>query len=869
MRPSLSLAVVLGALLLLHPATAQTVVNSTFVGQFFDPYSDPNNWAPAEVPNNTGTRSYNVTVPGPQGPVVDIDATISNLTSQARVFVDGHTLTVTGTTSPFVDEEPDIIVFSSADAPATFNAGTLAAFSNNTLRGRYTLYGMESPATLKFKGANVGTLSDGELILFGALTQVVDEFGNDALDGLTLVESSASLVLDGRNLTAFEPFTNQGILTVGQGSQSTIFTAANSLTNFDAATRTLRGGEFKVGAGFEPEAILPVELRFSGADIVNNGSKLALSGAGARIADLAGNDGLRNLARNLPGASLTFHKHNVLTTTFRNDGSLSIIESIFTVAGLLGNFDPSTRTLNGGAYEMVADGNLKFNGADIVHNGASIVLNFGGSITDLAGNNGLRNFSDNLAGAAFVVGLDQEFTTPPGDFTNAGRIEIIGFEGGIPEFPANSGKMTVPPGFSYTQTAGTTVINGTLTADRVNIFGGSLVSDIGTINGNITVTDAAVFPGSRPVVNGEVIFNSGSVYHTRIDVLGRVSGWRQIAGKVVVAGTLEVELPDPIFLGGSFYSFPILESDTSITGEFQNAQNGTRILTTDGRGSFEVVYEPNRVLLTRFVAVPRPVQLLNISTRAVLSASNDDPFHTRSVLIGGFLLTGTEAKTVALRGIGPSLSKFGLGPTLEDPVLELYASGILIASNDNWKATQENAITQNGLALGDEREAAMIVTLETRHSYTIILKEKNGRAGYGLVEVYDLSRNSFSKLGNISTRGFTDSNNVLIGGVIVGGDGEANDEVVVRAIGPTMRRGGVLNALDDPTLELRDGNGSLLAFNDDWGTNFDQIPNDYRPPEKTESALRASLPRGLYTAIVRAKPNSGGVGLVEFYDLWR
>jgi hypothetical protein len=867
-RPSFSLAVLLGALLSLQPATAQTVVNSTFVGQFSNPYSDPNNWAPAEVPNNTETRSYNVTVPGLHGPTVNIDATISNLTSQARVFVDGHTLTVTGRTAPFLNAAPEIIVFSYADAPATFNAGTLAAFFDNTLRGRYTLFGAESPATLKFKGANVRTLSEGELVLFGALTQIVDEFGNDALDGLALVESSGSLVLDGRNLTTFEPFTNQGTLSVGQGGESTIFTAANSLTNFDAGTRTLSGGEFKVGAGLGPGAILPVELRFNGADIVNNGSKLAISGAGARIADLAGNDGLRNLAHNLPGASLTLHSHNLLTTIFRNDGSLSITESIFTVAGSFGNFDPSTRTLNGGAYVIVADGNLKFNGADIVHNGASIVLNFGGSITDLAGNNGLRNFSDNLAGAAFVAGLDQDFTAAPGDFTNAGRIETIGFEGGIPEFPATSGKMTVPPGFSYTQTAGTTVINGTLTADRVNIFGGSLVSDIGTINGNITVTDAAVFPGRHSVVNGEVTFNSGSVYHTIIDPLARVSAWRQIAGKVVVAGTLEVELPDPLFLGGSFYSFPILESNTSITGEFQNAPNGTRILTADGRGSFVVVYEPKRVLLTRFVAVPPPLQLLNISTRGVLSATNDDVFHTRSVLIGGFILTGTEAKTVALRGIGPSLSKFGLNPTLEDPVLELY-DGPMIASNDNWKGEQQDAITQKGLAPGDDREAAVIVTLQPQHSYTVILKEKNGRPGYGLVEVYDLSTNSFSKLGNISTRGFTDSSNVLIGGVIIGGDGQANDEVIVRAIGPTMRRGGVLNALDDPTLELRDSNGGLLAFNDDWGTNFDQIPNDYRPPEKTESALRASLPRGHYTAIVRAKPNSGGVGLVEFYDLWR
>ncbi|MFL6591007.1 MAG: hypothetical protein ACJ8M4_12635 [Chthoniobacterales bacterium] len=59
----------------------------------------------------------------------------------------------------------------------------------------------------------------------------------------------------------------------------------------------------------------------------------------------------------------------------------------------------------------------------------------------------------------------------------------------------------------------------------------------------------------------------------------------------------------------------------------------------------------------------------------------------------------------------------------------------------------------------------------------------------------------------------------------------------------------------------------MLEFNDDWGTNSQTIPSALRPPQAKESAIRVSIPRGNYTALVRGKPSSSGVALVEFYDL--
>ncbi len=91
----------------------------------------------------------------------------------------------------------------------------------------------------------------------------------------------------------------------------------------------------------------------------------------------------------------------------------------------------------------------------------------------------------------------------------------------------------------------------------------------------------------------------------------------------------------------------------------------------------------------------------------------------------------------------------------------------------------------------------------------------NDTTGLGLVEVYDLDPTADSKLANISTRGqvLTDDD-VMIGGMIVVGTGP--QKVIVRAIGPSLGSAGVAGALQDPTLELHDSDGALIASNDNW-----------------------------------------------------
>jgi hypothetical protein len=275
-----------------------------------------------------------------------------------------------------------------------------------------------------------------------------------------------------------------------------------------------------------------------------------------------------------------------------------------------------------------------------------------------------------------------------------------------------------------------------------------------------------------------------------------------------------------------------------------------------------------------------PVSTLgNISTRAFVQTGNN-------VMIGGFMVQGTEPKRVIIRAIGPELAHHGVPNVLSDPTLELHdGTGVLIASNDNWVTTiiggiitanQARDILASGHAPGDPRESAIIADLPAGN-YTAIVRGVNNTTGVALVEVYDLSPETNSILGNISTRSFVQTgDDVMIGGFIVAGN--EPKKVILRAIGPELTHYGVPNALADPTLELHDRTGALIASNDNWQSTIiggiitsdqrlDIRNSGYAPGDGRESAIIAELPPGNYTAIVRGLNNTTGVALVEVDDL--
>ena len=280
----------------------------------------------------------------------------------------------------------------------------------------------------------------------------------------------------------------------------------------------------------------------------------------------------------------------------------------------------------------------------------------------------------------------------------------------------------------------------------------------------------------------------------------------------------------------------------------------------------------------RLFQVP-PITLGNISTRAFVQTTNN-------VMIGGFIVQGTQSKRVIVRAIGPELSQYGVPNVLADPTLELHdGSGALIGSNDNWATTiiagiittnQVHDIQTSGYAPSNGFESAIIADLPPGN-YTAIVRGVNDTTGVALAEVYDLNTGAGSILSNISTRALVlTGDNVMIGGFMV--EGTQPKRMILRAIGPELSQYGVPNVLPDPTLELHDSTGALIASNDNWRTTIiggiitgDQVreirSSGYAPTDRRESAIIAELPPGNYTAIVRGKNIITGIALVEAYDL--
>lgn len=250
---------------------------------------------------------------------------------------------------------------------------------------------------------------------------------------------------------------------------------------------------------------------------------------------------------------------------------------------------------------------------------------------------------------------------------------------------------------------------------------------------------------------------------------------------------------------------------------------------------------------------------LNVSTRGMVRSGEN-------VLIGGFIISGGAAKKIMVRAIGPSLKRAGVPGAIADPTLELHNStGGMIASNNNWTSNRQKVVA-SGLTPTHLRESAVVATLPPG-AYTAVLRGLNSAFGVALCELYDLDP-AHSQIVNLSTRGRVETgHNVMIGGFIIGGN--QSTKVMLRAIGPSLTRHGILGALQDPTLALHNANGSLIFLNNNWRSHQEQqISGSTIPPlDRRESAIVATLKPGKYTAIVRGAGNTSGVALFEVYNL--
>ena len=259
-------------------------------------------------------------------------------------------------------------------------------------------------------------------------------------------------------------------------------------------------------------------------------------------------------------------------------------------------------------------------------------------------------------------------------------------------------------------------------------------------------------------------------------------------------------------------------------------------------------------------AIPR---LVNISTRGLVATGDN-------IMIGGFIVGGSEAKKVLIRGRGPSMAALGVPGTLADPAIRLFSGATPIDFNDNWQsATNAAEITASGQAPTDTKEAAVLTTVNPGVPYTVHLTGVAESSGIAIVEVFELDKPEIPLL-NISTRGpVLSGDHVMIGGFII--QGADSQQVLIIAKGPSLGPSpfNVAGALADPRLELyQAGVTSPIETNDNWVDSVNAAAiqaSGNVPTSPLESAIIRTLAPGAYTAIVKGAGAFQGVGLVEVY----
>lgn len=267
---------------------------------------------------------------------------------------------------------------------------------------------------------------------------------------------------------------------------------------------------------------------------------------------------------------------------------------------------------------------------------------------------------------------------------------------------------------------------------------------------------------------------------------------------------------------------------------------------------------------------PLPVEptpeafLANLSVRARLESSSD-------ALTVGFGVTSEAGKRLGVRAVGPSLAAFGVTSAASDPQLEVFdAAGGKVAENQDWFSTDADLFAAVGafpLPIGSA-DAALTLDVANGAGTAVVRSPEGGTA---LVELYDLGPSGRSKLVNLSALASVGAGSRgLIGGLHVGGTGAKR--VLVRALGPQLTAYGVRDPLADPVLEVFDGDGVLVARNDNWDAEgIDAADALVAPPLSAgsrDAALGATLSAGkTYTIVVSSADGSMGRALLEVYEV--
>lgn len=298
------------------------------------------------------------------------------------------------------------------------------------------------------------------------------------------------------------------------------------------------------------------------------------------------------------------------------------------------------------------------------------------------------------------------------------------------------------------------------------------------------------------------------------------------------------------------------------------ADAGTYTVTVRNAAGVSVTTDP--ILVT----VDDSSRFVNLSTLGYVDAGEQ-------TLITGFTITGTNARTVVIRGVGPGLTGFGVPNALPDPQIALFdakGAAMTFYADDDWSPDGRGGFSPDFAKLGafaldpTSKDAAIIPTLAPG-SYTVQLSVKAGQSGMAMIEIYE-DDNDAARMTNLSARVSIQPDAPATSGFVI--RGPASKRVLIRAAGPALRAFGVGNLLVHPRVTLKRADGTTILTNSGWGNNANAdaiamaaIKTGAFPlgTGSTDSALLVMLDPGSYTLIVESTGGESGIALLETYEV--
>jgi len=403
--------------------------------------------------------------------------------------------------------------------------------------------------------------------------------------------------------------------------------------------------------------------------------------------------------------------------------------------------------------------------------------------------------------------------------------------------------------------------------------------------------------------DGVIGMTGESPYHGQVDARHPVrasgdgtvligSGQLFAESDLKITGSLGAGHIDAIYLSPNWYTIVNTFAGCVITKWDTSTRTALASVTVSGMGR-RILVLPNGKLLVlgtyqgspRFIVLDSALTVLsstgagpasrlaNLSVQADVGVGND-------LLVPGFVIKGKEAKNVLVRGVGPTLTEFGVAGALADPQLTLYnSSSAAIQGNDNWFSlgsfaqVKTRAKELGAFNLGDTSRDAVLMPSLAPGLYTAEVRGANSTTGRAIVEMYDADdAPGEERAVNMSARCKVTGSREAIGGFVI--EGKKPMTVLLRAVGPKLLDYSVTGVLADPKLTLFSGQ-TVVATNNDWSADTSKAEALRQAFTNTgafalnegskDAALLVTLEPGAYTVWMESANGSSGVALLELY----